>query len=123
MLHLGQVTIDTFHSFHVSDSWCYTEARHRHHRSCDIEAPDRDSPLHGADKRLVDLDTLDVKKLRKDMQAPEIKQHIELSMELAAGLGINGTPSFLVGNQLAPGLVPYEELVRMVENARGEKTK
>ncbi len=66
---------------------------------------------------------LDVKRLRKDMQAPEIKQHIELSMELAAGLGINGTPSFLVGNQLAPGLVPYEELVRMVENARGEKTK
>jgi len=73
--------------------------------------------------KVAEMIGLDVKRLRKDMQAPEVKQHIELSMELAAGLGINGTPSFLIGNQLAPGLVPYEELVTMVAKARDKKTK
>ena len=73
--------------------------------------------------KVAEMIGLDVEKLRRDMEAPEIKQHIELSMELAAGLGINGTPSFLVGSQLAPGLVPFEELVRMVAQARSEKTE
>ena len=73
--------------------------------------------------KVAEMIGLDVERLRKDMEAPEVRQHIALSMELAAGLGINGTPSFLVGNQLAPGLVPYEELVAMVARARRDKTK
>jgi len=73
--------------------------------------------------KVAEMLSLDVEKLRRDMEAPEVQQHIELSMELAAGLGINGTPSFLIGNQLAPGLIPYEELVRMVATARGKKAK
>lgn len=73
--------------------------------------------------KVAEMIGLDVERLRKDMEAPEVRQHIELSMELAAGLGINGTPSFLVGHQLAPGLVPYEELVAMVARARRDKTK
>ncbi|MGY9033372.1 MAG: DsbA family protein, partial [Rhodobacterales bacterium] len=43
---------------------------------------------------------LDVDKLRADMDAPEINEHIQTSMELAAALGFNGTPSFVIGEAL-----------------------
>ena len=66
---------------------------------------------------------LDIEMLRRDMQAPEVEQHIALSMELAGGLGINGTPTFVIGEQLAPGLIPYEQLREMVAKARSSKTK
>lgn len=35
---------------------------------------------------------LDVDKLRADMDAPEISEHIQTSMELAAALGFNSAP-------------------------------
>jgi protein-disulfide isomerase len=66
---------------------------------------------------------LDIDKLRVDMGAPEVDQHIKLSMDLAQGLGINGTPSFLIGNQIAPGLIPVERMLEMVETARKSSEK
>lgn len=61
---------------------------------------------------------LNVEQLKRDMDAPEIEQHIALSMELAGELGINGTPSFIAGDTLAPGLVPFEQLKLIVDTAR-----
>jgi protein-disulfide isomerase len=39
-------------------------------------------------------------------------------MDLAQALGINGTPAFVVGKQLAPGAIDYETLKRFVAEAR-----
>lgn len=61
---------------------------------------------------------LDIDQLRADMAAPEVDRHINLSMDLANSLQINGTPTFLIGDQLAPGLVPLEQLQQMVEKTR-----
>ncbi|CAM4309391.1 DsbA family protein [Palleronia rufa] len=63
---------------------------------------------------------LDVERLRADMEAPEIDAHIETSMRLASALGFNGTPSFVIGDALVPGLVPLERLQDLVEEARAE---
>jgi protein-disulfide isomerase len=63
---------------------------------------------------------LDVDRLRADMEAPEVAAHIERSFALAQSLGFSGTPSFVVGDQLAPGLVDADRLVEMVEAARAE---
>ena len=38
------------------------------------------------------------------MQSPEVEEHIATSMRLAEALGFNGTPSFVVGDQLDPRL-------------------
>lgn len=62
---------------------------------------------------------LDVEQLRTDMDRPEVEQHIKLSMELANALGITGTPSFVIGNEMAPGLVQLSQMQSMVDNARG----
>ncbi len=61
---------------------------------------------------------LDEDQLRADMNAPEVDAHISVSMELASQLGFSGTPSFVIGDALAPGLIPQDELERLVENVR-----
>ena len=61
---------------------------------------------------------LDVDKLRADMDAPEINEHIQTSMELAAALGFNGTPSFVIGEALVPGFIKTVQFEGYVEAAR-----
>lgn len=61
---------------------------------------------------------LDVEKLKADMQSPEVEKHIATSMRLAEALGFNGTPSFVVGEQLIPGFVEKAQLVETVAAAR-----
>ncbi|QYX58046.1 DsbA family protein [Roseovarius sp. SCSIO 43702] len=61
---------------------------------------------------------LDIAQLRRDMEAPEIDAHIETSMRLAQALGITGTPSFVVGDALVPGVVDAEQLQTLVTDAR-----
>lgn len=64
---------------------------------------------------------LDVARLKKDMKAPEIKGAIEKNYKLAQALGINGTPGFVIGDQIFPGAVDLETLKAAVKQARGKK--
>lgn len=61
---------------------------------------------------------LDVKRLKADMNSPEVKSIISRNMALARTLGINGTPGFIVGDQLIPGAVDLETLQKLVAEAR-----
>jgi protein-disulfide isomerase len=61
---------------------------------------------------------LDIDQLRADMEAPEVAEHIETSMRLAELLGITGTPTFILGNNLVPGAVEQDVLQRLVEEVR-----
>ncbi|MCF3595053.1 DsbA family protein [Rhodobacteraceae bacterium LMO-12] len=61
---------------------------------------------------------LDIKQLRADMEAPEVQQHIDVSMRLTQALGFNGTPSFVIGDNLVPGFVEQEQLESLVEKVR-----
>ena len=65
---------------------------------------------------------LDTEQLKKDMQAPAITVTIGRNRELAQSLGINGTPGFIVGNELAPGALPLEELKRLIRQVREENS-
>ena len=61
---------------------------------------------------------IDIDRLKSDMNDPIVGAHISLSMELANQLAINGTPAFIIGDQIAPGLVPLDKLKAMVATAR-----
>jgi protein-disulfide isomerase len=61
---------------------------------------------------------LDLEKLKADMQSPEVEEHIATSMRLADALGFNGTPAFIVGDQLIPGFVEKAQLAEAVASAR-----
>lgn len=61
---------------------------------------------------------LDIAKLRRDMQAPKIDAHIAASMELSRALGFNGTPSFVIGDALVPGVIAADQMIRLAQEAR-----
>ena len=64
---------------------------------------------------------LDIAQLRRDMQAPETDAHISASMEMSRDLGFNGTPSFVIGDALVPGVIDADQMIRLTEEARAAK--
>ena len=66
---------------------------------------------------------LDIDQLRADMEAPEVAEHIETSMRPADLLGITGTPTFILGENLVPGAVEQEVLQRLVDEVREEQAQ
>lgn len=61
---------------------------------------------------------LDVEKLKKDSQAKEVEDTIARNHALAEALGINGTPSFVIGETLIPGKVSADVLAQAIAEAR-----
>lgn len=61
---------------------------------------------------------LDAEQLRADMDSPEVDSYIQTSRTLAAALGINSTPSFVIGDAVVPGALPLEDLQRLIEEQR-----
>jgi protein-disulfide isomerase len=61
---------------------------------------------------------LDTDQLRRDMEAPEVAEHLQLSSGLSRALGFTGTPSFVIGDNLAPGMIRADQMAQLVEAAR-----
>ncbi|KKL23335.1 hypothetical protein LCGC14_2426390 [marine sediment metagenome] len=61
---------------------------------------------------------MDIDKLQADMDKPEVAEHVATSMRLAEALGFNGTPSFVIGDALVPGVVPLDQLEALVDESR-----
>jgi protein-disulfide isomerase len=59
---------------------------------------------------------LDMDKLAKDMQSSDIKTGLDEVMQLADALQINGTPTFVVGQDVVVGAVGYDELKDKVDS-------
>lgn len=62
---------------------------------------------------------LDVERLQRDMADPTIATAIARNQALAAELGINGTPGFVVGAEIVPGAVDRGTLEGLIAKARG----
>tara|TARA_B110000503_G_scaffold130069_1_gene203019 strand:+ start:179 stop:907 length:729 start_codon:yes stop_codon:yes gene_type:complete len=63
---------------------------------------------------------LDIDQLLDDMESAEIDAHLAESTRLSQALGFNGTPSFVVGNELLPGFVEEALLLEVVQKTRDE---
>ncbi|MDJ0608977.1 MAG: DsbA family protein [Kiloniellales bacterium] len=61
---------------------------------------------------------LDLDKLRRDMNKPEVDAALRRNFELAEGLEITGTPAFVIGSQVFPGALNMETLRQVVAEAR-----
>jgi protein-disulfide isomerase len=61
---------------------------------------------------------VDVERLKKDMEAPAVTAAIDANLALAEKMGIHGTPAFVVGDELVPGAVRYDELKRLLGATR-----
>jgi protein-disulfide isomerase len=61
---------------------------------------------------------LDMAKLEKDMQSPEIRATLEENLKMAEEMGLNGTPSYVIGDQVVVGAVGLASLKEKIANAR-----
>lgn len=61
---------------------------------------------------------LDVARLRSDMEDPAIQDEIDRNIALAQRLGITGTPAFVVGKQVLPGVQSADVLKQAIRQAR-----
>ncbi len=60
-----------------------------------------------------------VKALKKAMNDPRIDELIARNFELAKALDINGTPAFVIGDEIIRGAVDLETLREVISRARG----
>jgi protein-disulfide isomerase len=61
---------------------------------------------------------LDMGRLDKDIESPEVKATLEESFKLAEALGLNGTPSYVIGDDVVIGAVGIDALKEKVNNSR-----
>jgi protein-disulfide isomerase len=61
---------------------------------------------------------LDLDRLKKDMQAPEISEALQKNLRLASELNIRGTPAFVVGDQIVPGAIGLDKLKELIASGR-----
>ena len=59
---------------------------------------------------------LDMDKLAKDMESSDIKTGLNETMQLADALQINGTPTFVVGQDVVVGAVGYDQLKDKIDS-------
>jgi protein-disulfide isomerase len=61
---------------------------------------------------------IDLDQLRTDIKAPEIDAALRRNFDLAAALAINGTPGFVIGDNIVAGAADIDTLKRMVAETR-----
>lgn len=60
----------------------------------------------------------DMARLDKDMQGPEVRATLQESFKLAEALGLNGTPSYVIGDNVVIGAVGIDALREKVNTSR-----
>jgi protein-disulfide isomerase len=61
---------------------------------------------------------LDVARIEKDLKSEEVTKSIQESIKLAEALGMNGTPSYVIGTDVVVGAVGLEALGKKIDAAR-----
>lgn len=62
---------------------------------------------------------LDLQQIQVAMRGPEVDQELNANRALAQKLGINGTPSFVVQNEMLRGFAPLDGMRAIVARQRG----
>jgi protein-disulfide isomerase len=61
---------------------------------------------------------LDVGRIEKEMESPDVKAMLDESFKLAEALGLNGTPSYVVGKDVVVGAVGLDALKEKINSNR-----
>jgi protein-disulfide isomerase len=61
---------------------------------------------------------LDVGRIEKDLASPEVRATIEENFKLAESMGMNGTPSYVIGKQVVVGAIGLDGLKEKIGLAR-----
>ncbi len=82
----------------------------------------RQSRMSFTESNLLDLAAeleLDANQMKVDMYGDDVTEQIAKNLRLASSLSISGTPSFIVGDKIVPGLASYQQFTDMIAEIRG----
>jgi protein-disulfide isomerase len=65
---------------------------------------------------------MDMNRLEKDLNSPEVKATMEENFKLAEALGLNGTPSYVIGDNVVVGAIGLQGLEAKINTARCGRT-
>ena len=63
---------------------------------------------------------LDVERLKEDIEDPAIQAEIDANLELAQALRINGTPGFVIGDEILRGATDLATMQELIAKARSD---
>lgn len=63
----------------------------------------------------------DMERMKSDMNDPAIAAMVERNLALAQALRINGTPGFVIGDQIVRGAIDLKRLQSLIQEARGKQ--
>jgi protein-disulfide isomerase len=66
---------------------------------------------------------LDVEKLKKDMASDKVAKEVQANLDLGSEVGVRGTPMFIIGENVYPGAMQYDQLKKAVDDARAAAKK
>ena len=69
----------------------------------------------GAIERLATKLSLDVPKLKADMELPEMSAMLDKNMKLAEAIGVSSTPTFVIGSELVAGAMTEESFRNLLK--------
>lgn len=61
---------------------------------------------------------LDVARAQQSLTSQQVEAEVARNLDVAGKLGVTGTPSWVIGDQVISGMVPYEVLKQAVQTAR-----
>lgn len=93
----------------------------KYHLFTDAMMAYRGNPGEPEIREIAERAGLDMKRAEIDMKRPEVSDILRRNFALAAALGLEGTPSYIIGGRLVKGGPPIETLRSMVTEARHDK--
>jgi protein-disulfide isomerase len=73
-------------------------------------------------RRLANQLGIDAERMAEDMESDEVAEAIARNRALAQQLGINGTPAFIIGEELIPGAVELDVLLAKIAEVREKQS-
>jgi len=81
-----------------------------------------DSATEASIRNVSDRLKLDYAKLQVDMKDPKLNEALLRNSSIASKLGINGTPGYIVGDQIIPGAIDAVSLANLVASERSKSS-
>lgn len=91
-----------------ADYWAFHEALFSGRGQVDLEAALKAAEALG----------LDGSSLRSDLEVPAVTEVLDKNYEVADALGVTGTPTFIIGDEIISGAVGYKALRARIESMR-----
>ena len=68
--------------------------------------------------RFAEMVGADTDLIKKEMRSSEISAMLQRNYKLAQRLGVRGTPAFIIGDKIVPGVINLKALKSLISQAR-----